>query len=85
MKRFCLAIAAIAAAACSAPTTADVANTLQNLTASTMPGADAARIRVEDARRSAAKWEWRAHIDGKSFQCDSDNTFRLPSCTALES
>lgn len=85
MRQFAMMAAGLALAACAAPTTEDVAPRLKQLTATTLPGADPAKIDVSDARQSAAKWEWRAQYDGRQFQCDSDNTFRLPSCTAIES
>ena len=85
MRTLAMVAAGLALAACAAPTTADVAPTLQNLTASTLPGADPARIQVSDAKQSAAKWEWRAKLDGREFQCDADNRLRLPACVAIES
>lgn len=85
MRTLAMIAANLALAACAAPTTADVAPELKTLTASTLPGADPARIEVSDAKQSAAKWEWRATFEGREFQCDADNRLRLPSCTAIES
>jgi uncharacterized lipoprotein YajG len=84
MRLLTMMAAGVLLAACAAPTTEDVAPKLKTLTASTLPGTDPARIEVSDAKQSAAKWEWRARLDGRSFQCDSDNRFRLPSCVAVE-
>jgi hypothetical protein len=85
MKIFAIVTAGLVAVGCSPPTTEDVAPKLKVLTASAIPGADPTAIEVADAVRSAAKWEWRATVDGRSFRCDADNGFELPSCTPVSS
>jgi len=81
-----LFVAAAGLTACAAPAPAevkDVTGSLQKLTAGAISAPDATAIKIENPQRFPAKWQWRATYQGKSFDCDSDNQFRLPSCMAV--
>jgi hypothetical protein len=81
--RIACAAGLFALAACSAPDESQVLADLRQATATAMPDAPVDQIEISHQQRGAAKWQWQARFNGKSFACDADDKMRLPSCTQL--
>ena len=76
--------AAALAACTAAPDTGQVEAKLKAATAEATGGASGQVISITGQQRTAARWTWRATVDGKSFNCDADNLYRLPACAPVD-
>jgi hypothetical protein len=77
-----IAGAAVALSACAvgAPLPTSEAK-LREATVAAIQGVDPAQIVITDINRQPAKISWRVTTSAKTYACDSDDSYRLPSCS----
>lgn len=68
-------------AACGdAQTPDDVAAKLRTATLEATGAAATQAVTVSGQKRTGSRWVWTATIDGRAYDCDADNLYRLPAC-----
>jgi len=73
--------ASISLAACSNPVTPEQTEAkLKAATAEALGEVNADVIAISNQKGSMSRWVWEAKANGKTYACDADNFFRLPSC-----
>jgi hypothetical protein len=71
---------ALSACAVGAPLPTSEAK-LREATVAAIQGVNPAQIVISNVDRQPAKISWRVTTGTKSYACDSDDSYRLPSCS----
>ncbi len=54
---------------------------LREATVAAIQGVNPAEIVISDVNRQPAKISWRVTTGAKTYACDADDSYRLPSCS----
>ena len=74
-------IVSLALAACGpVPTAAETEERVREATVTALQGFSASEVTIDKFERHSAKTTWSAVIGGKIYNCDADESLRLPAC-----
>ncbi|HOY77569.1 MAG TPA: hypothetical protein PLN33_07160 [Hyphomonadaceae bacterium] len=74
----------LALAACGpVPTAAETEARVREATVTALPGVSASEVAIDKFERRSAKTTWSAVVGGKVYNCDADESLRLPACQQI--